>query len=73
MNLMINKLVQQLIINGRKRKFSSEIMNDLVARPSMVNQTFYENIGLVQKKGTQYFYQLRKNTATELVIRDSSF
>ena len=49
-------------IFDEKEIFSSKIMNCLVARPSTVNQQFYEKYEQSPEEATQYFYQLSKNS-----------
>ncbi|WHY78228.1 UDP-glucose--hexose-1-phosphate uridylyltransferase [Neobacillus sp. WH10] len=45
-----------------KEIFSSKIMNCLIARPSSVNQYFYEKYKQNSQEATQYFYELSKNS-----------
>jgi UDPglucose--hexose-1-phosphate uridylyltransferase len=45
-----------------KEIFSSKIMNCFIARPSNVNQLFYEKYQQNPKVATEYFYQLSKNS-----------
>ena len=45
-----------------KEIFSSRIMNCFIARPSIVNQFFYEKYKQDPKAATQYFYELSKNS-----------
>lgn len=47
---------------NEKEIFSSKIMNCLVARPSTVNQLFYEKYQQNPESATQYFYELSKNS-----------
>jgi len=42
--------------------FSSKIMNCFIARPSSVNQHFYEKYQQSPELATEYFYQLSKNS-----------
>ncbi|MED1471106.1 UDP-glucose--hexose-1-phosphate uridylyltransferase [Bacillus salipaludis] len=54
----------QGIIEGlfdEKEIFSSKVMNGLMARPSTVNQIFYEKYKQSPQKATDYFYDLSKN------------
>lgn len=55
---------QGIIANifDEKEIFSSKIMNCLVARPSTVNQIFYEKYDQCPDEATQYFYELSKNS-----------
>ncbi|MDQ1004521.1 UDPglucose--hexose-1-phosphate uridylyltransferase [Neobacillus niacini] len=45
-----------------KEIFSSKIMNCFMARPSTVNQIFFEKYKQHPKKATEYFYELSKNS-----------
>ncbi|MGG1399149.1 UDP-glucose--hexose-1-phosphate uridylyltransferase [Bacillus salipaludis] len=45
-----------------KEIFSSKVMNGLTARPSTVNQLFYEKYKQSPQKATDYFYDLSKNS-----------
>jgi len=45
-----------------KEIFSSRIMNCFIARPSSVNQIFYEKYKQDSQEATQYFYELSKNS-----------
>ena len=45
-----------------KEIFSSKIMNCFIARPSSVNQFFYEKYKQDPHEATQYFYELSKNS-----------
>ncbi|MDN3017276.1 UDP-glucose--hexose-1-phosphate uridylyltransferase [Paenibacillus sp. BSR1-1] len=45
-----------------KEIFSSKIMNCFMARPSTVNQLFYEKYQQDPQEATQYFYDLSKNS-----------
>ncbi|MEH7352379.1 UDP-glucose--hexose-1-phosphate uridylyltransferase [Neobacillus drentensis] len=45
-----------------KEIFSSKIMNCFIARPSSVNQLFYEKYKQNSQEATQYFYELSKNS-----------
>ncbi|TDK58634.1 UDP-glucose--hexose-1-phosphate uridylyltransferase [Bacillus salipaludis] len=45
-----------------KEIFSSKVMNGLMARPSTVNQIFYEKYIQSPHKATDYFYDLSKNS-----------
>jgi UDPglucose--hexose-1-phosphate uridylyltransferase len=45
-----------------KEIFSSKIMNCFIARPSSVNQLFYEKYKQNPKAATEYFYELSKNS-----------
>jgi UDPglucose--hexose-1-phosphate uridylyltransferase len=45
-----------------KEIFSSKIMNCFMARPSTVNQTFFEKYKQDPQAATDYFYQLSKNS-----------
>jgi UDPglucose--hexose-1-phosphate uridylyltransferase len=45
-----------------KEIFSSNIMNCFIARPSIVNQQFYEKYQQSPEAATQYFYDLSKNS-----------
>lgn len=45
-----------------KEIFSSKVMNCLMARPSTVNQLFYEKYKQSPQTATQYFYNLSKNS-----------
>lgn len=45
-----------------KEIFSSKIMNCLIARPSIVNQLFWEKYKQSPKKATKYYYELSKNS-----------
>ncbi|MDR7076990.1 UDPglucose--hexose-1-phosphate uridylyltransferase [Neobacillus niacini] len=49
-------------IFDEKEIFSSKIMNCLIARPSTVNQLFWEKYKQSPKKATQYYYKLSKNS-----------
>jgi len=44
-----------------KEIFSSKIMNCFTARPSTINQVFYEKYTQDPKEATEYFYELSKN------------
>lgn len=72
-NLEIPDLLEEIIeyackqgiianIFDEKEIFSSKIMNCLVARPSTVNQIFYEKYDQCPDEATQYFYELSKNS-----------
>ncbi|MFK9092175.1 UDP-glucose--hexose-1-phosphate uridylyltransferase [Bacillus salipaludis] len=45
-----------------KEMFSSKIMNCFIARPSSVNQSFYEKYRQNPEAATTYFYNLSKNS-----------
>ncbi|MEH7332395.1 UDP-glucose--hexose-1-phosphate uridylyltransferase [Neobacillus drentensis] len=45
-----------------KEMLSSKIMNCFMARPSTVNQLFYEKYQQAPQEATQYFYDLSKNS-----------
>ncbi|MFL6517312.1 MAG: UDP-glucose--hexose-1-phosphate uridylyltransferase, partial [Bacillus sp. (in: firmicutes)] len=45
-----------------KEIFSSKIMNCFIARPSSVNQLFYEKYQQDRTAATEYFYELSKNS-----------
>ncbi|MCH6269131.1 UDP-glucose--hexose-1-phosphate uridylyltransferase [Neobacillus citreus] len=49
-------------IFDEKEIFTSKIMNCFIARPSTVNQKFYENYRQSPEAATQYFYDLSKNS-----------
>jgi UDPglucose--hexose-1-phosphate uridylyltransferase len=49
-------------IFDEKEIFSSKIMNCFMARPSTVNQVFFEKYKQHPKKATEYFYELSKNS-----------
>lgn len=72
-NLEIPDLLEEIVdyackqgiianIFNEREIFSSKIMNCLVARPSTVNQQFYEKYEQSPEEATQYFYQLSKNS-----------
>jgi UDPglucose--hexose-1-phosphate uridylyltransferase len=46
----------------KKEIFSSKIMNCFIARPSTVNQLFYDKYNQDPKAATEYFYELSKNS-----------
>ena len=45
-----------------KEIFSSKLMNVLIARPSVVNQIFYDKYQQSPMSATEYFYELSKNS-----------
>lgn len=45
-----------------KEIFSSKLMNVLIARPSAVNQIFYDKYQQSPMSATEYFYELSKNS-----------
>ncbi|WP_419392616.1 UDP-glucose--hexose-1-phosphate uridylyltransferase [Cytobacillus praedii] len=45
-----------------KEIFSSKLMNVLIARPSAVNQIFYDKYEQSPMSATEYFYELSKNS-----------
>jgi UDPglucose--hexose-1-phosphate uridylyltransferase len=49
-------------IFDEKEIFSSKIMNCFIARPSTVNQIFFEKYKQNPKAATEYFYELSKNS-----------
>jgi UDPglucose--hexose-1-phosphate uridylyltransferase len=49
-------------IFDEKEIFSSNIMNCFIARPSSVNQLFYEKYQQSPETATQYFYDVSKNS-----------
>jgi len=49
-------------IFDEKEIFSSKIMNCLLARPSTVNQIFFDKYNQNPKEATEYFYELSKNS-----------
>ncbi|MBO0959378.1 UDP-glucose--hexose-1-phosphate uridylyltransferase [Neobacillus sp. MM2021_6] len=49
-------------IFDEKEILASKIMNCFMARPSMVNQVFYEKYKQAPYEATQYFYELSKNS-----------
>ncbi|WP_066069106.1 UDP-glucose--hexose-1-phosphate uridylyltransferase [Neobacillus soli] len=65
LELIVDYACKQGIIEAifdEKEIFSSKIMNCLLARPSSVNQLFYEKYKQDPKAATQYFYELSKNS-----------
>ncbi|MEO2077308.1 MAG: UDP-glucose--hexose-1-phosphate uridylyltransferase [Bacillus sp. (in: firmicutes)] len=62
---IVNYACQQGVIEDifdEKEIFSSKIMNCLMARPSTVNQLFFEKYKQDPKTATDYFYELSKNS-----------
>lgn len=62
---IVNYACQQSVIEDifdEKEVFSSKIMNCLMARPSTVNQFFFEKYKQDPKTATDYFYELSKNS-----------
>ncbi|WML38024.1 UDP-glucose--hexose-1-phosphate uridylyltransferase [Neobacillus sp. OS1-2] len=49
-------------IFDEKEVLASKIMNCFMARPSRVNQVFYEKYNQAPHEATQYFYELSKNS-----------
>jgi UDPglucose--hexose-1-phosphate uridylyltransferase len=49
-------------IFDEKEIFSSKIMDCFLARPSTINQLFYEKYNQNPKAATEYFYELSKNS-----------
>jgi UDPglucose--hexose-1-phosphate uridylyltransferase len=65
LEMMVKYACEEGIIEDifhEKEILSSKIMNCLVARPSMVNQVFYEKYKQNPKEATKYFYSLNKNS-----------
>jgi UDPglucose--hexose-1-phosphate uridylyltransferase len=65
LDLIVDYACRQGIIEelfDEKEIFSSKIMNCLIARPSTINQLFYEKYKQDPKAGTEYFYELSKNS-----------
>ncbi len=72
-NLEIPDLLEQIVdyaceqgiiedIFDEKEIFSSKIMNCFMARPSTINQMFYEKYKQSPKAATEFFYELSKNS-----------
>lgn len=62
---IVNYACQQGVIEDifdEKEIFSCKIMNCLMARPSTVNQLFFEKYKQDPKAATDYFYELSKNS-----------
>ena len=65
LDLIVDYACNQGIIEelfDEKEIFSSKIMDCFVARPSTVNQLFYEKYNQDPKEATEYFYELSKNS-----------
>jgi UDPglucose--hexose-1-phosphate uridylyltransferase len=65
LDLIANYACNQGIIEDlfdEKEIFSSKIMNCFIARPSTVNQLFYEKYKQDPEAATEYFYELSKNS-----------
>src|SRR4051812_36266309 len=65
LDLIVDYACNQGIIEelfDEKEIFSSKIMNCFIARPSSVNQLFYEKYKQNPKAATEYFYELSKNS-----------
>jgi UDPglucose--hexose-1-phosphate uridylyltransferase len=65
LDLIVDYACNQGIIEelfDEKEIFSSKIMNCFIARPSTVNQLFYDKYKHDQKAATEYFYELSKNS-----------
>ena len=65
LELIVDYACQQGLIEDlfdEKEIFSSKIMNCFVARPSTVNQQFYEKYQQEPQAATEYFYELSKNS-----------
>ncbi|MEH7073106.1 UDP-glucose--hexose-1-phosphate uridylyltransferase [Neobacillus drentensis] len=65
LDLIVDYACSQGIIEelfDEKEIFSSKIMDCFVARPSTVNQLFYEKYKQAPKEATKYFYELSKNS-----------
>ncbi|MBV7506150.1 UDP-glucose--hexose-1-phosphate uridylyltransferase [Bacillus sp. sid0103] len=65
LDLIVDYACNQGIIEelfDEKEIFSSKIMNCFIARPSTVNQLFYDRYNLDPKAATEYFYELSKNS-----------
>lgn len=72
-NLEIPDLLEQIVeyacekgiienIFDEKEIFSSKIMNCFIARPSTINQIFFEKYNQDPQTATEYFYELSKNS-----------
>lgn len=72
-NLEIPDLLEQIVdfaceqgiiedIFDEKEIFSSKIMNCFIARPSTVNQIFFDKYKQNPQEATEYFYELSKNS-----------
>ncbi|MFD2044795.1 UDP-glucose--hexose-1-phosphate uridylyltransferase [Ornithinibacillus salinisoli] len=66
---LVEKIITYAIDQGviedvfdEKEILSAKIMNCFVARPSVVNQTFYEKYKQSPQAATDYFYELSKNS-----------
>lgn len=65
LDLIVDYACNQGIIEeifDEKEIFSSKMMNCFIARPSTVNQLFYEKYKQDPKAATEYFYELSKNS-----------
>ncbi|WP_026564615.1 UDP-glucose--hexose-1-phosphate uridylyltransferase [Bacillus sp. UNC41MFS5] len=65
LDLIVDYACNQGIIEelfDEKEIFSSKIMNCFIARPSTINQLFYEKYKQDPKAATEYFYELSKNS-----------
>ena len=65
LELIVDYACEQGLIEDifdEKEIFSSKIMNCFIARPSTVNQLFYEKYQQKPGAATQYFYDLSKNS-----------
>jgi UDPglucose--hexose-1-phosphate uridylyltransferase len=65
LDLIVDYACNQGVIEelfDEKEIFSSKIMNCFIARPSMVNQLFYEKYQQDRTAATEYFYELSKNS-----------
>lgn len=66
---LLDEIVEYACVQGiiedifdEKEIFASKIMNCFIARPSAVNQLFYEKYRQNPKAATEYFYELSKNS-----------
>lgn len=65
LDLIVDYACNQGVIEDlfdEKEIFTSKIMNCFIARPSTVNQLFYEKYQQDPKAATEYFYKLSKNS-----------
>jgi UDPglucose--hexose-1-phosphate uridylyltransferase len=62
---LVSYAIEQGIIEDvldDKEILSANIMNCFIARPSVIQETFYKKYDISPKKATNYFYELSKNS-----------